>query len=136
MLISYNWIKEFAKVDETAESLAKKLTMAGIEVSSIVKEKDDYIYDAEITPNRPDLLSMIGIAREASCITRSKFIPPKIEPFKKNIGTDIDVQIKAFSACLRYNATLMKNTEVKVSSHKITRRLNNLNINLCKKKVI
>ncbi len=128
MLISYNWIKEFAKVNETAEGLAKKLTMAGIEVSSVVKEKNDYIYDAEITPNRPDLLSIIGIAREGACITRSKFIPPKIEPFKKNIGADIDVQIKASSACLRYNATLIKNTEVKVSSHKITCRLNSLNI--------
>jgi phenylalanyl-tRNA synthetase beta chain len=128
MLISYNWLREFAEFKEKPQDLAGRLTMCGIEVSSINKEKDDYLFNVEITPNRPDLLSMIGIAREASCLTAGKFTLPKAESFKKNIGENIDVQIKATSASFRYNATLIKDVEVKVSNQKITGRLNSLGI--------
>ena len=42
MLISYNWLKDFTDIKITPEELAERLTMAGIEVGSIEKLKDDF----------------------------------------------------------------------------------------------
>lgn len=124
MLISFNWLKDFTEVKDTPEKLAQKLTMAGIEINSIDKVKNDFIYDAEITPNRPDLLSIIGIAREASCLSGSKFKPPREKDFHlKHKDSNITVDIKASGACLRYNATLIKGVKIKVSKKIIAHRL-------------
>jgi len=76
MLISYNWLKDFTNIKDSPERLAHMLTMAGIEVSSLEKINDDFIFDAEITPNRPDLLCTKGIAREAACLMHSEFNDP------------------------------------------------------------
>lgn len=130
MLLSFNWLKDYTDIKDTPHTLAQHLTMAGIGISSIDKANDDFVYDAEITPNRPDLLSMIGIAREVACITKSKFTPPQeAENFDiKDKNTGIAVEVKAPSACLRYNATLIRDVKVKVSKQKITRRLSTLGI--------
>ncbi len=129
MLISYNWLKDFTNLKDSPQRLAEKLTMAGIEVSSLEKRKDDFIYNAEITPNRPDLLCAKGIAREAACLTRSKFYDPLSSTVDtQSIGGNIDIEVKQKKACPRYNATLIKNIQVKVSDEKITRRLSALGL--------
>ncbi len=129
MLISYNWLKDFTNVKDSPQRLAQKLTMAGIEISSLKKRKDDFIYNAEITPNRPDLLCAKGIAREAACLTRSEINDPLISIVdSQSLGDSIDIEVKQKKACLRYNATLIKNIQVKVSDEKITRRLSALGL--------
>ncbi|MCK4518757.1 MAG: phenylalanine--tRNA ligase subunit beta [Candidatus Omnitrophica bacterium] len=129
MLISYNWLKDFADIKITPEELAERLTMAGIEIGSIEKLKDDFIMDAEITPNRPDLLSMEGIAREAACLTESSFRELNAESCEaENSGESIEVKIQVPAKCLRYNATLIRDAKVKISDEKITRRLSTLGL--------
>jgi phenylalanyl-tRNA synthetase beta chain len=129
MLISYNWLKDFTTVKDSPEKLAQKLTMAGIEVSSLEKIKDDFVYNAEITPNRPDLLCIKGIAREAACLMHSEFSDP-FGNFNEqpHSGSNIDLEIKQKKACPKYNATLIKDIQVKVSDEKITRRLSALGL--------
>src|SRR6267378_5091081 len=39
---------------------------------------DDHVLDVEITPNRPDCLSIVGIARELSALTGARFRPPAV----------------------------------------------------------
>jgi phenylalanyl-tRNA synthetase beta chain len=130
MLISYNWLKDFTQVKDSPERLAHKLTMAGVEVSSVEKVKDDFIYNAEITPNRPDLLCIKGIAREAACLMQSELKDPLILSSAAEVKTtnNIDIEVKQKKACSRYNATLIKNVQVKVSDEKITRRLSALGL--------
>jgi len=72
MKITYNWIKEFVDVDLPAESLADKLTMAGIEVKAVEAYDGDFVFEIEITSNRPDWLSVLGIAREVAAVTGKK----------------------------------------------------------------
>ncbi|MCX5703645.1 MAG: phenylalanine--tRNA ligase subunit beta [Candidatus Omnitrophica bacterium] len=72
MKFTYNWLKDFVEIKITPQALADKLTMAGLEVTSLEERGGDFVFEVEITPNRPDCLSVIGIAREVAAITGKK----------------------------------------------------------------
>jgi len=80
MRFSLNFIQEFLKVDIPPEELASLLTMAGMEVECLEKEASDWIFDVEVTTNRYDWLSILGIAREIAAVLgkRLKISYPKI----------------------------------------------------------
>ena len=82
MKISGNWLKEFIPNIKINEKLSRSLTSLGLEVSSVVKHKGDSIIDIDMTPNRADCLSMLGIARDLSTIYNKKIIFPKITNLK------------------------------------------------------
>ena len=69
MKILVSWLKEYVDVPVPIDQLAKDLTMRGFEVASIEPvegREDDAVIDFEITANRPDCLSLLGMAREAA----------------------------------------------------------------------
>ena len=68
MKISLKWLKDYIALSVPAEQLAHRLTMAGLEVEKITDVNGDKVFELEITPNRPDCLNIVGIAREASAI--------------------------------------------------------------------
>ncbi|MDD2703528.1 MAG: phenylalanine--tRNA ligase subunit beta [Candidatus Omnitrophica bacterium] len=72
MKVTYNWLKDFVDISITPEALADKLVMAGLEVGGIEEHLGDFIFEIEITSNRPDWLSVIGIAREVAASTGKK----------------------------------------------------------------
>ena len=72
MKVTYNWLKDFVDIKITPQKLAEKLTMAGLEVVSLEEKEGDAIFEIEITSNRPDWLSVLGIAREIAAITGTK----------------------------------------------------------------
>ena len=85
MKVSFNWLKDYVKVKAAPERLAEELTMSGLEVKKIDRVSDDVIFETEITTNRPDWLSHIGVAREIHAMTGNSFsLPPiKIKPQAK-----------------------------------------------------
>lgn len=77
MKILLSWLRDFVDVDETPAQLADALGMRGLEVASIEHEgheghdgheegRADAVIDFDITANRPDCLSHLGIAREVA----------------------------------------------------------------------
>ena len=72
MKISYSWIKEFIDIKISPEKLADKLTMAGLSVASLKQVLGDWVYDIEVTSNRPDWLSVRGIVREVVAVTNAR----------------------------------------------------------------
>lgn len=72
MLIPLSWLKEFVDIKMPVEELAEKLSSAGLTVETWHEEDGDIIFDPEITPNRPDWMSVYGTAREVAAITNSK----------------------------------------------------------------
>ena len=72
MKILVSWLREFVAVDRDPRDLADALTMRGFEVSDIAAAPDgavgDAVLDLEVTTNRPDCLSVRGVAREVSTI--------------------------------------------------------------------
>lgn len=75
---------------------------------------DDTIIDLEIYPNRPDCLSVIGIAREVAAITRKPLRLPKVKVTE--CGPSIDslasVEVKDPDLCPRYTARVIRNVKV------------------------
>jgi len=68
MKLSYKWLKEYLDVKATPEEVAHALTMSGSEVEVMPEVGSDRVMDLEITSNRPDCLSIIGLAREVSTV--------------------------------------------------------------------
>ncbi len=71
---------------------------------------NDIVFEIGVTPNRPDCLSHIGIAREAAAILRKKLTIPKLrirEEKKGNIKETISIKIENKRDCARYSARLV-----------------------------
>lgn len=83
-------------------------TEIGKDVSEIY-EMDDYIFEIEITPNRGDCLSMLGVAREISACLGTNFSIPEIKEFKPQGNENLEIKIEAKEACLRYLGYVVEN---------------------------
>jgi phenylalanyl-tRNA synthetase beta chain len=88
----------------------------GEDIKKIIKF-DDTIFDFEIHSNRPDLMSIIGIAREVAAITGSKLKIPetKIKKTGEGIEKDITVRIEAEDLCPRYSGRIIKDIKIEES---------------------
>src|SRR5947209_3879668 len=69
MNISYNWLKDLINIEMSADELAERLTSAGLTVESLHQIGDDNVLDIDLTSNRPDCLSHLGVGREVGVIT-------------------------------------------------------------------
>ncbi len=88
---------------------------------------DDSIVEFEITPNRPDCLSVIGLAREASATFRRplKLHTPEIKGCGGSIGELVDIEIEDGELCPRYTARMVKNVKIAPSPKWLRDRLRN-----------
>ena len=64
MKVLLSWIREFVDVPESAEEIGRLLSVRGLALEGLEAHGDDVVMDFDVTANRPDCLSMIGIARE------------------------------------------------------------------------
>src|SRR3989338_4003442 len=123
MKVTYNWLKDFVDISLKPKELADKLTMAGLEVVSLEEFEGDYVFEIEITSNRPDWLSVIGIAREVSAITGRK-LKPTADSRQPTAGPgSLPIKIENKKACLFYSARLIYEVKVGPSPSGITDRL-------------
>jgi phenylalanyl-tRNA synthetase beta chain len=78
---------------------------------------DDYVIEFEITPNRPDCLSMIGMARETSATFDLQINYPKIkiEDEIEDIDSYTSVEVEDYDLCKRYAARVVKDIKVEPS---------------------
>ena len=67
MRLVYNWLREIVPVTADVDTVAREISLRGFEVAGVEYGREPVI-DFEITANRPDCLSHIGLAREASAI--------------------------------------------------------------------
>lgn len=70
---------------------------------------DDWLFELEITPNRPDCLSVLGIAREISALTGLKLKKYDFAPdYLKCNDNKLTIDIKDYNLCPRYSAKIFK----------------------------
>ncbi len=86
---------------------------------------DDTVFEYEITSNRVDCYSVLGIAREAAATFRKEFIPPVIKETGNNedVHDYISVSVKDTDLCPRYTARVVKNIKLAPSPKWMQRRL-------------
>lgn len=68
ILIPDKWLREFLKTDATPKQLKEYLSLCGPSIERINTINGETVYDIEVTTNRPDSMSVFGIAREAAAI--------------------------------------------------------------------
>jgi phenylalanyl-tRNA synthetase beta chain len=69
MRLLVSWVRDFVDVTARPEEIADKLALRGFEVASIEPtDQGDAVIDFEVTANRPDCLSVLGLAREIATV--------------------------------------------------------------------
>jgi len=91
-------LRKYLKTKALPKTIAEKLSLSSLSVERIEKFGEDYIYEMEITTNRPDLFSVLGIAREAAAVLPhsgidAQFIPLKIKK-PQSLNKDALIEIK------------------------------------------
>lgn len=127
MLVPLSWLKEYVDITLTPKELGKKLTEVGLGCEKITKTSDDTIFELEITPNRPDCLSIIGIAREIAAIENKKIRFPKLPNIPK-AQKPLPLIIKTNSEINpRFTGIIIKNIKVGESPKWLKDRLAKMN---------
>ena len=85
----------------------------------------DVVFEYEITSNRVDCYSVIGIAREAAATFRKKFCPPVVTPTGngEDINDYLKISVEDPKLCRRYCARMVKNIKLAPSPQWMQRRL-------------
>jgi len=119
MRIPLEWLKEFVPIRLPVEALAHRLTMAGLEVTGLARVDGEAVLDLEITPNRVDCLSIIGVAREAAAVTGQRFKPPVAQSTRRRTRSTIhdprstlSVHIEDRTGCRRYIGRLIEGVRI------------------------
>lgn len=83
------------------------------------------VFEYEVTSNRVDCYSVIGIAREAAATFRKPFYAPEVKSVGTfgNVNDDISVEVKDSKLCPRYCAKVVKNVKIAPSPEWMQRRL-------------
>ena len=125
MKISLEWLREYVDVPESAARLKEDLTMAGLLVESVSDEGGGAVLEIEVTSNRPDCLSHIGIAREVAALYgRTMKHPPACSELKiPEERVPYSVEIRDADLCPRYVGLVMDNVRIAPSPYWMQRRL-------------
>ena len=110
MKLSLKWLTQYIDHGLSPEDLANRMTMAGLEVEAVLTTGDDTVFEIEVTPNRPDCLNVLGLAREVSAITDRDL---KVLPVKAHADVgQIDIAIEDTDGCGRYIGTRIEGVSV------------------------
>ena len=123
MNISYNWLKDLIDIDTPPDQLSQRLTNVGLAVEGIHQHGDDFVFDIDLTSNRPDCLSHLGVAREIAAILDKPLRPRKnfeksLSPADQKLVTIGDPEL-----CHRFTARIIRNVKVGASPKWLVDRL-------------
>src|ERR1043166_1299791 len=126
MLTSLNWLSEFlpgAHLDGAA--IGDALMRGGLPVEHIEARGDDTVLDVEVTSNRSDCLSHVGVAREVAALMRFPFLTrePLITESRDSVMYATSVRIDAPQLCPHYTARVITNVRVGPSPAWMVKRL-------------
>lgn len=82
----------------------------------------DYVFEFEITPNRGDLLSVAGMAREAASVFDRRFAMPETKSFENRTG-NVNISIEDTAGCPRYSARMITGVRIGPSPRWMAERL-------------
>ena len=115
MLAPISWLKDYVDIKLSLKDLMWRLTEVGLTTEAFHDTEGEKVLDVEVTPNRPDWLSIMGIAREIAAIEESKVKYPKIPNLStKKASLPISVSVDS-SLCPRYTGVSVADVKVKPS---------------------
>lgn len=130
MRYSLNWIREYVPTEEPPQRLFKILTDLGLTVETSEELTDDIIFDLDLTANRPDCLSHLGVAREIAVAldTNLEHPPVAFEVSGRDIDEWTSITIESPEQCPRYAAMIFHEVTVRPSPDWLSKRLERIGI--------
>ena len=130
IIILDSWLKEHLKTKASVKQIGEYLSLCSQSVEKIEKTDNDWLYDIEITTNRPDCLSVYGLARELAVILPRFNLPAKLLPLetkhelsKSEEELPLEVKITKPSLCPRFTALIFDKVVIKPSPKIVQERL-------------
>jgi len=126
MKISFNWLKDYCAFDMAAHQLAERLSHAGLCVESYEPAGGDWMLDVEVTANRPDCLSHLGIAREVAALTGTRVKHPDCEAqadAELKFEDVSSVRVRCKDLCPHYTARVITGVKIAPSPDWMQQRL-------------
>lgn len=115
---------DYPNADENGIFILENSLVPGQDIKKLLG-LDDIIVEFEITPNRPDCLSMTGIARETAATLKTSFDKPSIEIKEEADEAEkyASVEILDGDLCPRYAARVVKDVKIEASPEWMRTRL-------------
>jgi phenylalanyl-tRNA synthetase beta chain len=133
--VTNTWLKDYVETDALPNDIARLLSLHSFSVERYEKAANgDTVYEIEVTPNRGDALSVLGIARELKVVLpRNKFTAKWVAkdlPSREAKQNDLklNVEIKNSTLVPRFSAIIMDNVAIKASPDYVKQRLENVGI--------
>jgi len=138
MRVPYSWLMEYLQADISATDLAHVLTMGGLEVEEIRDwtsedgQASDQVLVTKVTANRGDMLSMLGVARQAAALLQTTYTLPDIpsdfiaDPVGGGLqATDgrVTIELADPVGCPRYSGLLLEGIRLAPSPAWLAHRL-------------
>ncbi|MES1256654.1 MAG: phenylalanine--tRNA ligase subunit beta, partial [Acidobacteriota bacterium] len=115
MRLLVSWLRDFVEVDASPEEIAERVGLRGFEVASVEPwGEGDAVIDFEVTANRPDCLSVVGLAREVATIYDRPMVLPStlpdaaiaLAPLTVGRSERVRITIDDAALCPRYTAAV------------------------------
>lgn len=125
MNISYNWLRELTGVALEAHELAELLTRLGLAVEVVHEAGDDFVLEIDLTSNRPDCLSHLGVAREVAAATGGSVVLPEAKASLTEGRAEAYAAVEILDAdlCPRYAGRVVRGVTIKPSPDWLVKRL-------------
>ncbi len=125
MKISLNWLTDYIETGLGADQIAEVLSDLGFPCEGIEYLGDDVVIDVEVTSNRGDCLSLLGIARELAAATGKELKIPAVDldESDKDVRELASVEISEPDLCGRYTARIIEGVRVRPSPDWLKKRL-------------
>ena len=130
MIVSWNWLTDYLRLDMPVEALAERLALAGLNHESTADVGGDLAIDLEVTSNRPDCLGHLGVAREIGVLFDRPMRMPDPRPIASGLGVDelAAVAVADPELCPRFTARVIRGVTVAPSPFWLRKRLETLGV--------
>lgn len=131
MKATANWIDSYVNTGLGAQEIADKLTLSGTEVEKMEDVGDDVRFTLEVTSNRTDCLSIVGLARELAACTGNVVTHPVVDYKTTGKAADVssvEIEPDALAACPYYSAQVIQNVKVGESPDWLKKRLESIGL--------
>jgi phenylalanyl-tRNA synthetase beta chain len=130
MIVSWNWLTDYLRLDMPVDVLAERLTLAGLNRESIADVGGDIAIDLEVTSNRADCLGHLGVAREIAVLFQKELVVPDPEPEESGapVQTRTQVTVDAGDLCPRFTARVISGVSVGESPWWMKKRLETIGV--------
>ena len=121
MRVDLEWLSEMLQRKLDPDQLAEQLTTGGLEVDSIQRSGDETdvsraregaVLELDLTPNRGDCFSVLGIAREVAILNGTRMQSPAAAPVAASVDDVFPVTLGARGACPRFAGRVIRNLDL------------------------